>query len=231
MTQEIARRGYAVCTAPRSGSGHLDNLLRSTGVLGNPLEYFNTKAQQLYIDPQYPADPEAQIDWILGHGSTPNGVYGLKIFADQFDLAAKSRWATRLPNLSFIYLERRDVLGQALSMARAKQTDQWNSGSPLLGEAVYDRTLIAAWLVEILRQYTRWRYYFARNGLTPLRLVYEDFVQKPAESVSAVARLIGLTEPTEGDFDGAATKVQRDELTELWRRRFIEESADLGTFH
>ncbi len=231
MTQEMSRRGYVVCTAPRSGSGHPDNLLRLTGVLGNPLEYFNTKAQQRYTDPQYPADPEAQIDWILGHGSTPNGVYGLKIFADHFDRAARTRWAERLPNLSFIYLERRDVLGQALSMARALQTDQWNSGSPVLGEAVYDRRLIAESMVGILRQYTRWRYYFARNGLAPLHLVYEDFVHRPVETVAAVARLVGVASPVAGDFDQAPTKVQRDDLTELWRRRFIEESTDLTTFH
>ena len=37
-------RGYAICTEPRSGSVFLCRLLRSTGVLGKPTEYFNADA-------------------------------------------------------------------------------------------------------------------------------------------------------------------------------------------
>ena len=90
-------------------------------------------------------------------GSTPNGVYGLKVFSQHFDLVKATRWAERLPSLAFIHLERRDLLGQALSHARAVQTQQWVSSHAAKAEAAYDRDLINNALVRAA----------TRNSLSP----------------------------------------------------------------
>jgi trehalose 2-sulfotransferase len=227
-------RGYAICTEPRSGSVFLCRLLRSTGVLGKPTEYFNADAVRGVrggpVD--YPPDPEAQLAEIPRLGSTPNGVYGLKIFSQQFDLVKSTRWAERLPSLAFIHLERRDLLGQALSHARAVQTQQWVSSHATNAEATYDRDLINNALALAAREQARWRYYFARNGIAALSLVYEDIVQAPQETVEAVGRLVGLTETPKVDLDqlGDLT-IQRDALNDEWRARFLAEARDLGVFH
>src|SRR5277367_1440273 len=99
-------RGYAICAEPRSGSSYLTWILRSTGVLGMPREYFN--AESLAGRPEfadYPADADGQIAEIVSRGATPNGIYGVKVFSRQFDKVKDSRWAERLPDLSFIHLE------------------------------------------------------------------------------------------------------------------------------
>src|SRR5258708_7421733 len=101
----MAVRGYAICTAARSGSNFLDELLTSTGQLGRPMEYFNAVARRATGMPDYPDDPEAQLAAILNLGATPNGVYGVKLFAEQFDAVAATRWPLRLPNLRFVHLE------------------------------------------------------------------------------------------------------------------------------
>jgi LPS sulfotransferase NodH len=89
-----ASRGYAICTSGRSGSNLLCQYLSSTGMLGNPLEYFNGSGRRLLGYPEYPEDPAKQIDWILTEGATPNGIYGLKIFPAQVEQIEKSiRWA------------------------------------------------------------------------------------------------------------------------------------------
>ncbi len=231
MEEGTARRGYAVCGEPRSGSSYLMALLRSTGCLGQPREYFNLTSPFLLNIEGDPADPEQQFQRMLRMGTTPNGVYGVKVFAAHFDLVLASRWAARLPNLSFVYLQRRDVLGQALSHARARQTGQWGAARPANGEATYDRDAINYCLVELLRNTTRWDFYFARNGLTPLRLVYEDVVAQPLQAVAAIAALVGLSGEITVDMGQAAPRIQRDTLTEEWRRRFLEESFDLTAFH
>ena len=111
-----AVRGYAICTSPRAGSNFLCQNLTSTGVLGRPSEYFNGAARRALDDPLYPDEPADQIRWILTKGATPNGVYGVKLFAHQQDrIAPHLSWTQALPALHFIYLERRDLLGQALS--------------------------------------------------------------------------------------------------------------------
>src|SRR4051794_9178176 len=117
-------RGYAVCATARSGTGFLCSLLKSSGTLGHPVEYFNAWARRLAGMLDYPDDPQLQLGKVLELGVTPNGVYGLKIFAYQAEQAKATRCAEVLPNLAFVYLERDDLLGQAISFVRAKQTNQ-----------------------------------------------------------------------------------------------------------
>src|SRR5208283_74902 len=188
-------RGYVICTEPRSGSVLLCRMLTSTGVLGRPAEYFNAAAFRNFGGiPDYPLDPEGQLAAIPQIGTTSNGVYGLKIFSHQFDLVKSTRWAVRLPSLSFVYLERRDLLGQAISHARALQTEQWASHFKATAQPVYDRASINNQLIYLARGYTRWRYYFARNAIPVLNLTYEEITQSPQETVEAVGRWVGLSE-------------------------------------
>jgi LPS sulfotransferase NodH len=226
-------RGYAICTEPRSGSVFLCRLLTSTGLLGRPTEYFNVDAVQTALGiTGYPHDPEAQLAAIPVLGATDNGVYGLKIFSSQFDDVRATRWAERLPQLSFIHLERADLLGQAISLVRASQTQQWTSFRPALGEATYDRALINDTLIGLARAQTRWAYYFARNGLSVLTLVYEEVVRDPQATAEAVGQLVGLPEAPRVDMAGIGNlSIQRDALSETWRARFIAESRELGVFH
>jgi LPS sulfotransferase NodH len=225
-------RGYAICTEPRSGSVFLCRLLISTGVLGWPTEYFNANTVRTArgID-DYPLDPEAQLAAIPTLGATENGVYGVKIFSEHFDTVKSTRWAERLPSLAFIHLERLDLLGQAISLARATQTQQWVSFRPAQSAPAYDRKLIEEALVHLARAQTRWRYYFARNGLPVLHLVYEQMIQHPRETIEAVARLIGLGEAPKVDMAAIGElAIQRDSTSQEWRARFVAESRDPAAF-
>jgi trehalose 2-sulfotransferase len=225
--------GYAICTEPRSGSAFLARLLASTGVLGRPAEYFNTSAIRVAQGiPDYPADPEAQLAEIPRLGASANGVYGVKVFSVHFDAVRATRWTQRLPALSFIYLERLDLLGQAMSHVRAMQTQQWTSAWAAEGVPAYDRQAINNELVRLVRAQARWRYYFARNSVRALHLVYEQVMRAPQETAEAVARLIGLAETPRVDLDQLRDhKIQRDALSDAWRARFIAESRDLNAFH
>ena len=119
-----ADRGYAICTSGRSGSNLLCQYLSSTGLLGHPLEYFNAAARRMLDHPDFPDGPEEQIERVLTIGATANGIFGIKVVPAQFDLAARSiHWTRRLPNLAFVLLKRRDLLGQAISNLRATQTN------------------------------------------------------------------------------------------------------------
>lgn len=218
-------RGYAICTTGRSGSNFLSQILTSTNSLGRPLEYFNGEGRRQHDWPDYPDHPDLQLAAVL-NGRTANGVYGLKLFPRQFLGIQEARWTERLPALSFVLLEREDLLGQALSWARALQTGQYRSTSAKAGSAAYDRALIARQLAELAREQARWRLWFARTGIQPLRLLYEQIVLHPAEAASAVAALVGVEEPVRIDPSAVDVRIQRDEETEAWRRRFVAESGD-----
>ncbi len=222
-------RGYAVCGERRSGSNFLSSVLASTGVLGKPAEYFSTPAMRTRM-PDYPDDPDEQVRRVPTLAATPNGVYGLKLHAIEFDRIERTRWVERLPGLSFVYLERRDILGQAISWVRAAQTDQWISGIAAKAAPVYDRTTINQALVALLSNQNRWRYYLARNGIAYLHLVYEDVVRAPQEAAEAVGRLVDLDVAPRVDLAKVPLDMQRDALNAEWRARFIADSGDLGRF-
>ena len=216
------RRGYAICAEARSGSIFFSRILQSTGALGMPWEWFHDPGWVRAL-----ADP-LHFEAVLDSATTPNGVYALKLFSPQFELATKLRWAERLPNLHFVYLERADLLGQAISLARALQTGQYKSDQPALGEARYDRRAIEDCLARLAYGRARWQCWFARNGLQPLRLVYEDIVRDPQRGVDRVAAHIGLGAEPRADLAKVDLPVQRDSASGEWRARFVHEAGDLG---
>ena len=86
-------------------------------------------------------------------------------------------------------------------------------------------------LVRLSRAHTRWRYWFARNGLPVLSLVYEQVMRAPQGAVEAVGRLVGLAEVPRFDPEQVrGLEIQRDALSEEWRARFVAEARDLGAF-
>jgi len=219
-----ANCGYAICTSGRSGSNLLCQYLSGTGVLGNPLEYFNGSGRRLLGYPEYPDDPSRQIDWILAEGATPNGIYGLKIFPAQVELIEKSiRWTELLPNLRFGLLKRRDILGQALSAVRALQTEQWRSSMPARGPTIYDSAQIYERLQFAARDYARWDIFFARKAVAPTIIVYEDLLADPQSAVDQVAGLFGLRGQARAASERIDLEIQRDATTEEWRARFLDE--------
>lgn len=220
-------KGYAICTTVRSGSTWLAELLASTGQLGRPAEYFSTKFQRRVCSPDYPEGAREQIAHALEHGATPNGVYGLKIYPLQLDgLSRRLNWTEFLPDLRFVHLGRRDLLGQAISRARVSQTLQWRSTLPAAAEPRYDGAAILSAMREIVAQDARWQLFFARNGIAPLRLVYEDALGAPDATVKAVARLVGIEGPAVAAPERIAVAVQRDATTAEWRERFVADFGD-----
>lgn len=217
-----APKGYAICGEPRSGSTYLARLLQSTGLLGRPYEFFRTAGAAAAAE----RDPKRELARMVEQASTPNGVYGFKIFARQCDFAERTGWADRLPGLHFVCLERLDLLGQAISLVRAEQTGRFFPGQPARCEPSYDRRAIARALHRLARNQARWRLWFARNGIDPLRLSYEGVVADPAAAAQAVATHLGLPEPVEVDPGQVGLGVASDEVNRAWRADFLAESAD-----
>lgn len=189
-----------------------------------PAEYFNHRAMRGAGSPDYPQDPNQQLAEVQRRAATPNGIYGLKVLTGHFDWSVASEWPQRLPALSFVYMDRRDLLGQAISHERAVQTSQWSSLEGAAKDPAYDTGLISKRLAACAQDEARWRYYFARNGISPLHLTYEDFADHPQTAVAAIAELMGLPEAPVAHLERSRFTIQRDALSDEWRERFLAES-------
>ncbi|MER9731659.1 Stf0 family sulfotransferase [Mesorhizobium sp. M0217] len=219
--------GYSICTSPRSGSNFLCQHLSGTGLLGHPLEYFNWGGRRYFDDPDYPKDIAGQVWKILTMGATANGIYGLKLFAHQHDwISGEVNWVDALPNLRFVLLTRRDLLGQAISWARALQTGQYRSSQPMAQKPIFDAGLIQSQLNALARERARWEMFFARTGIEPLRFEYETMIEDPRHAVSQVAELMGLKPPSRLDPGNVTVELQRDASNLEWADRFRAERGD-----
>lgn len=222
VVDHVSRKGYVICCQARSGSTYLCHLLRSTRRLGLPNELF----QDPKLVRRLQGDPAA-FDALIDRASTRNGIYGLKLFPAHFEWAARLRWAERLPNLHFVYLEREDLLGQALSLSRAVQTRQFKASDSRAAGASYDPRLIADCIGRLSYGAARWKGYFARNGISPLNLTYEALVRDPQRVVDALADFLDMAPPAIDPAE-VRTTMQRDEVTDEWRARFIQDCGDFG---
>jgi trehalose 2-sulfotransferase len=224
----MMKRGYVICGYARTGSSLLAQALKATGCLGDPQEYFNPRAVKVATSEGYPDDASSQIAEIVKRGTSENGVYGLKIFCDQFDALRGFDWVSQLPKLHYVHLERRDTLGQAISWVRARQTVQWDSDQPLRGQMAYDERAIMEALARFSLHRARWTMFFARNGIEPLNLVYEDMVDSLPQAVQAIAAMVGIGGLPASSSGEKPLQIQRDDVSEEWRARFIGSRRDLS---
>ncbi|QND50992.1 hypothetical protein HB779_03130 [Phyllobacterium sp. 628] len=220
-------RGFAICTSPRTGSNFVCQLISSTGVLGKPLEYFNWRGRRHFENAGYPDHVAGQINEILSTGCTDNSIYALKLFAHQHDwISGEIAWTKVLPNLSFVYLTRNDLVAQAISWAIALQTGQFRATQTAHGEPVFDAILINQQLRQIIIENARWTFYFARTGIAPLHLIYEDVLADPEGAVEKIAALMGLSPTPIPVVKAVNVSVQRTMMNEAWATRFRGEYGD-----
>jgi trehalose 2-sulfotransferase len=207
------RRSYLVCATPRSGTGLLGGLLRSTGVAGRPEEYFWRDGRPVW-------EPG-----VIDHGTTPNGVFGATVMWGYFGgllgalAAAGTGLASVLPGLRFIWLRRDDTVAQAVSHLRALQTGVWYAGDPRNagGEPRFDLATLDHLVAEIAEHNHSWQEWFAEQGATPLCLTYELVAKEPTTAARMVLDFLDLRTDVPLEVQ---TEQQADEVNAEWVTRY-----------
>lgn len=238
------RQSYLVCAVPRSGSYLLCEGLRNTGIAGNPTEYFSSKFRDYWAPRWGTSTFDAYLERVARVGMTPNGVFGAKAHAGQFDYFARQasgripvphvdrpalldRW---LPDMHYIRLRRRDRLRQAVSYVKAIQSNVWWDAerppapydAPRPEAVRFDYLLIEHSMVRLAEEDDRWTRYFGSNRITPLTVDYEDLCADLDGVVRSVFDALHLELPDGYGAPPATFRRQADIETEQWVARFVE---------
>jgi trehalose 2-sulfotransferase len=219
--------GYLICTTPRSGSTYLCDLLRTTGQLGNPHEYFSAWMMQRLGRPHRYGSVAEHMEFVRTHGCTPNGIFAAKIFRYNMEVLSPAAVMAAMGHPPILFLERMDLVGQAISFARSAVTRAFRAGESDAKIPTYDPVVIRGYLEMLIRDNAAWRLWFARQGITPLHVVYEDLVVEPQAVVDRIARRMGVAESVIIDPAALRLRVQRDELNAEWRERFLAAKPDI----
>jgi trehalose 2-sulfotransferase len=216
---------------PRTGSTALCSLLEQTATLGYPDEYFNPRGPLQHWAERLGARVlEEYVDVIRRERATENGVFGLKTTYDDFEPFLRGGCASAfLGEMRFVYLTRRDLVAQAVSVEVARQTGVWHrdrEGRPLLSQEdsprqapMFDEERILEMLDTLVLMQQSWERFFSLYGIEPIRTTYEDLCARPAGVVAAIAGSMGVGAIPPVDLAMASTIRLADGRSAEWVRR------------
>jgi LPS sulfotransferase NodH len=232
---------YALCAVARSGAHLLSGALQATHLAGRPLQYFHERLANKYAD-RYGLDATRNfaqyLRGLLTGAATSNGVFGFRI--ESFDVEwlvhrlresgefgsseadERDLLRTAFPRLRCIQLTREDKLRQAISRARATQTNLWVPGKEqnMIGKPKFDPELIDACLICATRAEELWAEFFTRNRLDPLAITYEELCSDYPGTVTRVFDFLHIRPPRRVDLNSPRTVRQADALTEEWVEKY-----------
>jgi LPS sulfotransferase NodH len=245
---------YVVATSPRSGSTLLCRMLAETGVAGVPESYFHTPSLDVWLDEyglrrsDFASDQEAVravFTTAMALGSGETSLFGLRLQRPSFNFlmqklkvlypeiySDKERFEAAFGRVRFVHLARADKVEQAVSMLRAEQTGLWHRHadgremerlSPS-AEPMYDCGAIARKVEDLSRYDQDWLDWFASEGMTPLRVVYEDLAAEPLRVLRDVLTDLGCDPEAALDVEPATAKLA-DAVSADWVARFRRETA------
>jgi trehalose 2-sulfotransferase len=225
---------YVIFIIPRSGSTWLTELMMNAGHLGVPQEWFNDGwiySSETALGCRPPKlrrtfDINRYVEEIVAEG---RGVAGLELSVFQARMLCELMEQPVDLNCfkAFFYLRRLDIVAQAVSMHRSVSSGVFHSyqqsaeaEARLRGlEYSYDELL--RWLHFLLDCESRMQVLFSDLGIRPVPLVYEDLLSDPLGVLQGISRHLGVAPPAEQPM--TTLRALRNEQTERWRDRFIEE--------
>ena len=231
---------YTIWFTQRTGSTLLCKALKETQRAGVPKEWLYP-----WLDNQNVNDP-AQLQLRLWeHGSTTNGVFGLKHsfhephFTKLIETFRKFPgcpanevnrvriWENALPGHRYIFMTRRNKVRLAVSWWKAIITAEWHrlAGVPPksqdLSEA-YSFDAIHHLFCECSMREAGIQEFFAEGDIVPLTLVYEDFIQEYEKIVRKVLEFLEL-DTIQLEIPSPLFAKIADDISEEWVQRFRQE--------
>jgi LPS sulfotransferase NodH len=246
----------------RSGSTLLCDALSSTGVAGHAEEYFPERLVDGELFVQTGAalkDPDTwRLEWtstpfeqclerVLASGTTPNGVFASKVrwpnmpylnetlgaLPERGGLSLAEHLYSLFPNLRYVWVTRRDKVRQAVSLVKARQSQQWKAMSARpqrSGEVDYNFHIVDVALRRIVHEECAWEEYFTRAGITPFTVVYEDLVRHHESTVRRLLDDLDVDPPTGYVFPSPRLHKQADAVSEAWVKRYYGDARSSRTW-
>ncbi|MEO0468251.1 MAG: Stf0 family sulfotransferase [Bacteroidota bacterium] len=237
------QNSYRIWFTQRSGSTLLCKALAQTGIAGNPGEYFTLMDAEDSLAKKFSAHDYASLKQNLWKaGSTDNGIFGLKVplhYSRYQKVLAEIRafrnlqteddealLAELFPNCRHIYLSRRNKIRQVVSWWKAIQDHVWhmegNQSRTQKADFYADKynpdALRHLFQESVLMECAK-QDYFARYGIKPLSIIYEDFV---ADYENSIRRILDYLELDHQNLRIQPPFYQKtaDDISEEWVARF-----------
>lgn len=214
---------YMIATIPRSGSTFFALELWRTGALGAPMEYAN---------PPYISILKGRLGPDLGildywreierRRTSANGVFGYKMFIGNY-LQCEDLHPELLQKITpnkVIFLTRRDLTAQAISLSKAVQSKAWFHGIEAIDEPKYSFDDIRKGVHQVTQEIETWKRIFELTQTEVFPMFYEDLMRDPAGTVREVSAYLDVPLDEAATLDIPSIQIQRTGESAAWARRY-----------
>jgi LPS sulfotransferase NodH len=196
---------YFICFTPRSGSSWLTEMLIKTDIAGLPEEWFNPDFLGENLKRFSCKNMNEYIQFIIRFGcSNPDNspsVFGAEMSFFQFQLVENFLQEEKLlfsQNVNYIYLYRLNLVGQAMSLYKAVETQVFQSVDQNFHnkydlDFIYNEEGVWEWLLHILEQEFGWRQFFNKHQIEPLIITYEEIWSETVLQVTRILQYLNLS--------------------------------------
>ncbi len=190
-----AKPAVMLAMTARTGSTHLCAALQKAGDVGQPGEIFNPRG--VAAAERQRRGVELFADYMRSFAAEPSPVFIFKTSWNDFAPFAQ-HWRSLFPNLRIVYLDRKNLAAQAVSLYRAQHSGTWHQPAAhprSLAPASppnFDLPRICALMRELSDEKRAWEQFFRAEALTPPRLFYENFQQDITQALRFLAQELSL---------------------------------------
>lgn len=230
---QVPNVSYAIVTTPRSGSTFLCNILKSTEIVGIPLEHLRRPSQ--FLSQHCHFNYIRYLTILMNYNITSNKVFGTK-FISHF-LKGHIKASPEFKKIfdtyisKFIYLVRRDRIAQAVSLFLAKKTKIWH----IPNQNIYDLYInkinqlnfqdsdleeVHKLHLFLLEEEAFLRKLFKDNKIEPLLIEYESLVQYPQIYLKNILDFLSIETYQEINFETNAIKKTSSDLSKSIVERY-----------
>jgi trehalose 2-sulfotransferase len=223
------RSRFLIAITPRSGSSYLCDVMTKIKLFGVPGEMINQQFIPEIIKKIPGRTAEEYIRNVIRCRKTKNGISGLKASWFQFrGFTETMDDHSYMSGFKYIYLTRRDLAAQAISLYKATETSVFHTNVQHSEEAItklrsleYDYEKIKEWYVHIDRQEKGWQKYFFKNRIFPLCITYEEIDDNVFGVIKRIATFVGV-DPNNVRMPEESSVFERirDQRNVEWAHRF-----------
>lgn len=232
--QHATTKTYAILCTHRSGSNLLSEGLYTTGWAGDPMEFWNIRFMKLYreafgVDT---SDFATYLAQLKERRTSPNGVFGFNIKADQFRLYFKDdieRGRQFLQSCDHVILHtRKDKIKQAISSFMARQMDLFRipKGVPkeeiskLTKDIPFDPAIIAQRLFIICKSEKFLKNLLRELGISYTETTYEGLTADYHGTLTSILQTLGIDIPEGLKISPVTQKIANEKNRELEQKMY-----------
>lgn len=191
----IHKKRVIIFSTMRSGSTFLSDQIASSGLVGAPDEWIEPIWLNTLNIAKYATNVVEALEWAASRTSTINGVFSINVQINHyihwkkkgFDLL---KWGFD----DAIYLERKDKLSQAYSLAKARTYNKWDQTKTPDNEVTDKHNVPLYAVLKALSDIYFWSEYFEKvlKPHTSKTILYEDYLNNPQIILDLIAQLSGI---------------------------------------